>query len=297
MDEQDDMPVAGTITGAITGTIGAQLDAEAALRQILGLCCAGIDAHLAVVLDRDDPQGPHKARVWLRRTVTALDAFGPILRRQATAELRAEAKAIFRELGRLRDRDVVIGAFDGAEPSAKLVAATQRLRDKVRGRLRGRDAVLFSPVLQCRLADGTLWRTGPKATALRAGPVGAIARTALEAAWDRCAKRGAGIADLRAPDLHGFRKDLKTLRYLSEFFAPFLIAEGAEPFRAELQKMQDLLGIATDAQIAKALGKKAEALVDRNAVRDAVDRAGAIWQALLLHKPWWRTQAQSAVLH
>ena len=261
---------------------------------ILRTCCAEIDAHLAYVLDRDDAVGPHKTRVWLRRTVTALDAFGPILKRQTTAHIRAEAKAIFRDLGRLRDRDVLIAGLVDAGRTPKLDAATARLREKIRTRLRDRNAVLFSPVLLRTVVDGVLFRTGADATRLRAGPVDAIAQTALDAAWTRCRKHRKDIADLQDTALHGLRKDLKTLRYLSEFFAPFLLAQGAEPFRAELQRMQDLLGIATDAQIAKALGKKAGVTIDRRAVRDAVDQANAVWQALLLHRPRWR---ESKVRH
>ncbi|MBC2836875.1 hypothetical protein [Paragemmobacter straminiformis] len=55
--------------------------------------------------------------------------------------------------------------------------------------------------------------------------------------------------------------------------------------------MQDLLGVATDAEAARALGKKSWGLVDKAAVRDAMDQAGAIWEALLLHRPWWRVAA------
>lgn len=283
MDEQEDMPV--------EAVIGPDMSAEAALRHILQSCCAEIDGHLALVLERDDGAGPHKARVWLRRCVTALDAFAPVLKRKATAELRAEAKAIFRVLGKLRDHEVMLAGFPEGERSAKLEAETARLRMKVRLRLRECDAILFPPFLSRRIGDGSLFRRGARAQGLRAGPVGPIAAQALDAAWARCCKRGDGIDGLRAAALHGFRKDLKTLRYLSEFFAPFLTAEGAAAFRAEMQRMQDLLGVATDAQVARASGKAAWAAVDREAVREAIRQADAVWDALRMHRPWWRGQA------
>lgn len=291
MDEQENVPV--------EVVIGPDMSAEAALRHILQRCCAEIDGHLAFVLDRDEAAGPHKARVWLRRTVTALDAFAPVLKRKVTAQLRAEAKAVFRALGRLRDHEVMLAGYRDDERSPKLVAETARLRDKVRARLRDSDAILFSPFLLRKIEDGSLFRQGVTALALRTGPVERIAVQALDLAWVRCEKRGSGIDGLRAAALHSFRKDLKTLRYLSEFFAPYLAAEGAARFRAEMQRMQDLLGVATDAQVVKALGKKSRALLDRDAAREAVDQAidqaGAIWQALLLHRPWWRGQVHQTV--
>lgn len=267
---------------------GPGLTAEAAFRLIAQRCGAEIDAHLAYVLERDDAEGPHKARVWLRRLVVALDAFAPILKRRAKAGLRDEAKAIFRILGKLRDRDVLMARLGEAELSPKLVDATSRLREKVRARLRERSAVLFSPVMLRAVEEGALFRAGPEALALRAGPVEAIAVGALDLAWESCRKQKGDLRRIDPEALHGFRKRLKTLRYLSEFFAPFLNAQGAEPFRAALQRMQDVLGVATDAEAARALGKKSWGLVDKAAVRDALDQAGAIWEALLLHRPWWR---------
>lgn len=283
MDEDEEL--------SVEAEIGPGMSAEAALRYIVQRCCAEIDGHLALVLDRDDAAGPHKARVWLRRTVTALDAFAPMLKRKATAALRAEAKDTFRALGKLRDQDVLLASVPVEERSAKLEAETARMREKLRLRLRERDAVLFSPVLMRKVEDGSLFRCGATAQAMRAGPVQQIAAAALNSAWKRCVRRGDDIEALRASALHGFRKDLKTLRYLSEFFAPFMVAEGAETFRAEMQRMQDLLGVATDAQMAKAMGRKAWARVDRDAVRDAVDEATAVWAALRLHRPWWRVEA------
>ncbi|MBC2836874.1 CHAD domain-containing protein [Paragemmobacter straminiformis] len=223
MDEQVDEPVAAVELAEI----GPGMTAEAAFRHIAQRCGAEIDAHLAFVLDRDDPEGPHKARVWLRRLVTALDAFGPILKRRATAGLRDEAKAIFRELGKLRDRDVMMARLDAADVSPKLRDASARLREKVRMRLRERNAVLFSPVMLRAVDEGALFRTGPAALVLRAGPVDDIAVEALDLAWETCAKQKADLRRLPPEVLHGFRKRLKTLRYLSEFFAPFLIAQGA----------------------------------------------------------------------
>lgn len=284
MDELDEELVAAPEAPEI----GPGMTAEAALRHILQRCGSEIDAHLAMVLDRDEAEGPHKARVWLRRFVTALDAFEGIVKRRAKADLRGEAKAIFRLLGKLRDHDVLMAKLGEGDVPPKLAAASVGLRVKVRARLREGNAVLFSPVMLRMVEDGSLFRNGAAAVFLRAGPVDTVAVDALDDAWESCRKQKSDLRRVPPEALHGFRKRLKTLRYLSEFFAPFVGAAGAEALRAELQKMQDLLGVATDAEAARALGKGGRGVIDKVAVRNALDQAGAVWEALLLHRPWWR---------
>lgn len=283
------------------GMFGVGLTAEGALRRIVALCCAEIDAHLALVLDSDAPEGVHKARVWLRRLVAALDAFHPILKRRATAQLRAEAKDIFHMLGKVRDRDVVLEGLAEAERPAKLVAYSLRVRQKLRNRLRARSAVLFAPLVLRAVDEAALFRSGARAVKLRLGGVDAIAVVALDQAWHACRDRQGDLRELGAGALHGFRKNLKTLRYLSEFFAPFLVGDGVEGFRGDLQEMQDLLGVATDAQAVTALGKASAKGSHRQGgnerVAQALDRAARLWHDVARQSPWWRRPRPEGVLH
>lgn len=277
--------------------LGPGLSVEGAFRAIVRTCCTEIDGHIAFVLDRDEATGPHKARVWLRRLVTALDAFEPVLKRKATAAFRKEAKGIFRQLGKLRDSDVLLEGMAEGQRSRKLLDAAARLRVKVRAKLRDANAVLFGPLFLRTVEDGSIFRTGPVAVLLRAEAIDRLAEAALDVAWEDCRKHRAKLAALAPTELHEFRKDLKTLRYQTEFFAPFLVSDRASAFRSELQRLQDLLGMATDAEAARALAGKAADKAERDAVRSAVARAEAFWRALVAEEPWWRVKRRDTMLH
>ncbi len=287
--------------------LGPGLTVEAALRAIVRRCSAEIDAHLAFVLDRDEPVGPHKARVWLRRLVTAMDAFAPVLKGKKAAAFRAEAKAIFRALGKLRDSDVLMERMVAQDKGGRLAEAAAALRQKVRGKLRDRNAVLFAPLLLRAVNDGVLFRAGPEARVMRGEPVARLAEAALDVAWEDCCAHRHRIGELPPVALHDFRKDLKTLRYQTEFFAPLLGSDRAEAFRAKLQRMQDLLGVATDAQVMQTApegagkakgGRRAETRkADRAAIRAALSDAQDIWLSLLEAEPWWRLRAAVGRLH
>jgi CHAD domain-containing protein len=269
------------------------LTVEAAFRTILHRCCSEIDAHIAFVLDRDEAIGPHKTRVWLRRLVTALDAFAPVLKRKATRTFRDEAKRIFRDLGKVRDNDVLLENLPESERSAKRVEAVARLRMKVRQRMRDRSSVMFAPRLLRSVSEGSLFRSGPAATLLRAEPVERLAEAALDLAWEDCLRHRKRFGELGPGPLHEFRKDLKAMRYQTEFFAPFFAGSQAAGFRVELQRMQDLLGTATDAEVTRAMLGKGAGKQARDTVRDAVAKAEDIWRLLLSSVPWWRIEPRA----
>lgn len=290
--------------------ISAELACEAAFARIMQDCACQIDAQLAVVLTSDWASGPHKARVALRRLTTALDAFGAILRRKPAARLRAEAKWIFRVLGQLRDADVFVqscpaNAVDGAA-RRKLAA----LRAKIRRKLRRHQAVAFAPGVLRQLGDlAHLGETDPEGDApsavfaashpgkspsllrrqgkgrqLRRMPVAALAHSQLQAAWKQGLRYGPDLEKLGATGLHDFRKDMKTLRYLVEFFAPLWPAAARAPFRRSLQLLQDDLGLLNDMAVAAARGRRPDA-VKRQA---ALARAARDWRQLRAQPPFWQ---------
>ncbi|NBO21420.1 MAG: CHAD domain-containing protein, partial [Rhodobacteraceae bacterium] len=148
-------------------------------RRILLSCARNFDANLAAVLASDDAQGPHHARVALRRMRSALGAFARIIDKEAGAEVETRAKRFFRLLGRVRDADVLL--LDFATPSDReaLAAEAAEIRADVRATLRLRGALAFSPALLKRLEDGSFFRTGSSARLRREGPVEDCATRAL----------------------------------------------------------------------------------------------------------------------
>lgn len=248
-----------------------------------------MDAALAVFLDSDDAAGPHKTRVALRRLTTALDAFHPILRRKRAARLRAQAKRIFRLLGRVRDSDVHLEqAGDGGRAKDR-VARNRQLRDDVRARLRKDRAVAFPNELRRAVQPGgDLFRRSPAARNRRAAPVVALAAQILDAAWHRCLAYGPSVRAIPENARHNFRKDMKTLRYLAEFFSDHLPALQEDPFRKDLRAIQDALGVLNDHAVALQIeGRKGEGPLPPR-IAAALRDAERLWSRMAASVPPWQ---------
>lgn len=254
---------------------------ETALRRIVLHCAEGFAAELDLVMGSDDPRGPHKARVALRRLTSALDVFAPMLRRQRLGALRARAKRVFRTLGALRDSDVHTesqkdgpGHKDRLRRNAGIRAQVRRDLDRHdAGRFAGKVAALVAP-------DGDLWRRGHAARAMRAGPLGAYASGMLAAVWADCQGHGGSVSAMSPATRHGFRKKLKTMRYLAEFFGPLFPGLGRDPFRNDFRDIQDALGTLNDYEVALALdGRAAPKMLPAKQTR-ALVAAEAIWLRL-----------------
>src|SRR5689334_25339553 len=87
----------GSMSTATDCTVAARL--EAALRA----SARTIDEHIERVAGRDDPAGPHKSRVALRRLRAALFAFRSVMRRKVRERLQSSARRVGRILAPLRD--------------------------------------------------------------------------------------------------------------------------------------------------------------------------------------------------
>lgn len=262
---------------------------EAAFALIIGRCTTTLDGELAVFLNGDDPAGPHKSRVALRRITTALDAFAPILRKSARKATRSEAKRIFRLLGQVRDSDVYLADHADEPGHPERLAANRKLRHKTREKLRRIKAVAFAPRLSLALQpDGGLLRTSPSARALRADPLRDFAADALDRAWQAAERCGPSLRDMRPTDQHDFRKDMKTLRYLAEFFADQFPALSQDPFRADFRDLQDALGTLNDFDVALALEGRARPKTLPPRQDRALVQAQAIWTRLRATTPPWR---------
>ncbi|MCB6176737.1 CHAD domain-containing protein [Rhodobacter sp. Har01] len=270
----------------------SDLGCEATFRGIVGDCAIAIDAALAIFLGSDDETGPHKARVALRRLTTCLDAFAPILRRKQAARLRKVAKTIFRDLGQVRDSDVYVTGRKGEAGEEDRRRRNARLRDAMRKRLRRDKAVAFPPRLQAQVQPGgALFRRGKVAVAARQGPVLAVAAQALDRAWQRCLRYGASVAAIPERDRHEFRKDMKSLRYLAEFFADLYPGLDAEPFRSDFRRIQDALGVLNDYAVLLALDKRKRPDRLPPDQTEALAEAEATWQRLFASRLPWRAEA------
>lgn len=269
--------------------ISADMTAAAAMRAVLTACLTDFDSHRAALMNADAPEGPHGARVALRRFRSALGGFRPILRKEAVKPLRDEAKAIFALLGRLRDADVLAGQLaHGAEEAARLAAEAERIRAEVRAELQATEAEGFAAGAILVLEQGTWKKRGKKEKARRKAPVTGLAAMALTEAWTAVDSHGRHVNRMPDYDRHEFRKDLKALRYLTDFFGDLWPGKAQARFLARLKQLQDALGLLNDLAVGETqLGEAGAAA--RAALRaEAMAEAKKHWKALRKAGPWWK---------
>lgn len=261
--------------------------AEDVFCAILRDCVSDFDRYLAEFMESPAPEGAHKTRVALRRLTTALDAFHPLMRNSKAKALRSTAKDIFRRLGPVRDADVYHLTKPGQDTRA--AAETATLRDTVRANLRRRGALEFGPLVLRKLTDGTLLRAGAPGQKLRAAPASVLAGAAMNRAFAAVGSHGKTLNRMDDVARHEFRKDLKSLRYLTDFFPE---SDTRPAVAADLAALQDLLGTLNDlANARQREGKSPKGKARRRGKAElaALQQADVLWTGLRKTAPWWRS--------
>lgn len=229
-------------------------------------------AHVA--LESDAPEAVHDLRVALRRARSVLRAWRRAWPAGLEARLRPELQWIMRVAGEARDLDVLLATTlpamvrDGAPVTpalwsrgkARAAAARERLRRALRSaRYRRLEHALS---LACA-------GEGREAADRK---LAAFARAALERRHRKLRRAGADPDTLDARGRHRLRIQAKRLRYALEGFAPLLPAARVERCRAALVSLQDDLGRAQDAAVARRA-------LRRLAAPDSLQRFARRWLA------------------
>lgn len=262
----------------------APLSAASALEHILTAQAEAFATAFAGLVESDEPEYPHKARVALRRLRSALDGFAPITDDGARKRMAGKARKLFRDLGPLRDADVMAHGFAAPEDKDAALAHADTLRAQVRSRLADRAAEFAADMAEA-LQGGALIAGSGTARRLAGAPAPILAQLALQRAWAEVQSFGPGIATLSTEDRHEFRKDMKTLRYLSEFFAAYWPGAARDRFLARMEKLQDDLGELND--IAAVAGGAGEDPALTARFDKALEKAVRHWQRLSAEGPWW----------
>lgn len=249
-----DTSAAGTTEAAFTAAFGHLLEV---------LC-----QQSARIEPEAGPEPVHQSRVALRRLRSVFRVFraaadGPTLR-----GLDAQFREVLAVLGPARDWDVFLGgigrdiaaAFPGERRIQGLLKAARARRDAAYDAVL---AMLAAPAWRLLLIDATgvllrqPWRTEGTdgARALLDAPVREFARAILDRRWQRMRRAGADFEQLSAEALHELRLDAKRLRYAAEVFAPVLNAKAGRRFLRRIARLQDGLGIANDAAVARGLAQ------------------------------------------
>jgi triphosphatase len=254
------------------------------------------------VLETDDPEAVHQLRVGLTRLRSAHRALEALVDSRQLRLLEADAQAVSRAVGHLRDADVLIahicipvaGAGPREEGFDGLLEAVQAHREACQREAR----VALEGKRWMRLCLSlTLWPAMLERNPALRMPVEDYVDKLLDKRWKKAAKLGRNIESLNGEEQHSMRKSLKKLRYTAEFMAPLYHKNKVGPFIRRLKQLQDIFGYLNDVRMASALpgiakrhGGGAAPLIAAGAVLSYHETAAAeAW--LQAHKAWRRLKA------
>ena len=255
------------------------------LEDVLRTQAGAFDKSLGALTSDYDPERLHKARVALRRLRSALQGFAPILDKDEARKLSRQARDLFRILGPLREADVAVESFATEADRELLAARALALRGETRDRLQAAGVDAFAARVESGLRDGRLLGKGPPARRLALSSAPLLGALALQEVWTRVLAYGDSIAALQEEPRHDFRKDMKTLRYLTEFFLPVMAGRKPAKFIKRLEKLQEDLGELNDIAV-HTRGGSLEGDLQRRADR-ATRAAETHWAKLRKAGPWW----------
>lgn len=269
-------------------------------------------AHLQNVLLAETPQarleagprGVHQSRVAIRRLRSILKLFRPIADGPDWRAWDGQLRDLAGALGVARDWDVFLAGIGPATLGA--LGGDPRLKRLLRAA--GRERVAAYAALAAVLGGPgfrrTIWLGMQLAmirpTGLEPQPLRPFAAELLRKRWKRLKRAGEAMEGLDTTALHEMRLDAKRLRYAAEPFAALWPGKRARRFGRRLADLQEALGLANDATVARHLASR---LAGRGASEFAIgtvtgfaagraegSRLAAIgaWRALRNAGPFWK---------
>ena len=210
---------------------------------------------------RCDPKGIHQTRVAIRRLRAALRAFKAVLPYEGRKAFNGELRWFQQRTGPARDWHVFVDEtlprLKPRDVSAQEMAVLRKLAAQV-GRARAEEA---SQLLQSKRYTRLLLRFGRwiaelyednRAEVLQ-DPVLAFARTTLRKTHRDLFKELERARPGVMEDMHKVRLRGKKARYAAEFFAALFEGDETQTYVETVEDLQDRLGAANDASVARLL--------------------------------------------
>lgn len=279
--------------------LSADMTAADALNRVAGACLRQFRLN-EVLLDRNNPEALHQARVALRRLRSAFTIHKTMLQDSRFAHLREELRWLAGALGEARDLDVLVVRNDGEKVHAMLEAARTNAYNTVEAALASDRARLLLLDLSEWLALGE-WLSLPSSKEVREQPARDFAIMALDRFRRKVKKGGRDLAELDDSARHKLRRDAKKLRYTAEFFAPLFERKRQKrrhkTFLSALEALQDHLGalndLATAPELLARLGldsdHAAAALLEPGKDRaELIEAAAETHETVIDAKRFWR---------
>jgi inorganic triphosphatase YgiF len=242
-------------------TLDRDMTAAQAFQNIIWSCIRQFRLNEEVLTTDRNADALHQARVALRRLRSAFSIFKSLIGGDAGAALREELRWLASEFGDARNLDVLRKRSKPGALHDRIEAARERAYDHA-------EEVLASPrarALMLDLAEWTAsgdWLDGPDTEADGRQPSRQFAVTALDRFRRKVKKGGRDLGGADDHARHEVRKDVKKLRYATDFFAGLFDGKREKRrhkrFIAALQDIQDRLGalndLATAPQMLEKLG-------------------------------------------
>jgi CHAD domain-containing protein len=238
--------------------------AEEGAALILQGCIQQIDEGIRAVLTMDDPEGPHRLRIGLRRLRAALSFFSPAIMGPESQRLAKEAKWLGREVGKTRDLDVFRlniekAVRDHGEMSAdpsELIQDVSTIAKQQRAELRDllvqdRAETFMSDLRNYTEKRGWLLPSDISQTRRLAQRFDKLAKHSLQRRWKKTSRAASRLTTQSAAERHDLRKELKKLRYSLEFVEPLYSGKQFNRYLEKLKKLQDIFGHLNDAIVAR----------------------------------------------
>ena len=227
------------------------------VRAALEASVAQLLAHDPGVRLGDDPEDVHQARVATRRLRSSLRTFHALLEPEWTKSLRDALHSLGRELGEVRDTEVLLDRLRGRaerlrpddQDAAKrvlnqLLERWEAARSALQGTLRSRE---YSELLD-RLVDAA---HEPALLPDADGPAADVLPPLMRKPWKKLSEVVDALGSDPADEaLHEVRIRAKHCRYAAETLAP-VIGKQARAFGRAMKALQDVLGEHQDAVVAE----------------------------------------------
>lgn len=247
----------GKATKAEPSPIRPDCTEAEAFHAIAHACLRHFRLNEKILLERDDVEALHQARVALRRLRSALSLFRPTVRGKEYQALREELRTFAQQFGDARNLDALLARLKKSDHEdetlrEQLLQARAKAYDKVARTLRAK----ATSQLMLRLA---LWiETGAwRFRARGAQDVGGLAAEQLEKRWRKICRHGDRLSAMDEEARHQLRIEVKKMRYAAEFLAPLHagkpLSARRDRFVTALKALQERLGELNDAWTAEQL--------------------------------------------
>ncbi len=255
-----DRPVKAGASG-----LARDMDVDAAFAEVVSSCLRHLQANERGVLETEDPEYLHQARVALRRLRCAFGAFSGAVPGIFFQAQLAGLRQVAQTLGQARDLDVFLtetleAAGRGDRPDELGLLERRTLASARRARKAARSAIR-APAYTSLMLDlaealsGRTWVAARDDDQIRCArrPLTEFCAGMLAQRDRKARKRGNGM-DRSDPDaLHRLRIELKKLRYACEFFAPLYPRKMSHEYLKRLTALQETLGNLNDCAVASRL--------------------------------------------